>query len=181
MTGDSWYASLENLKFLRNEKVGFLSGIANNRQVSIERGASIPVRDVDIPKDGLMVYLKAFGWVRVFCQPFKNEPRYYILYQLDLTTLQQLTYDNFKAIHDEHWKIEMCQPQCPHKHPFAAAEVVFLEAVFWAFIFSYRGFNRLLCIVLSYIRRNSDVKNLTFPELTSYLTCGAFSMCAESF
>ncbi len=102
VTGDSWYSSLENLKFLRNEKVGFLFGIANNRQVSIERGTSIPVRDVDIPKDGLMVYLKAFGWVRVFCQPFKNEPRYYILYKLDLTTLQQLTHDDFKAIHDDH-------------------------------------------------------------------------------
>lgn len=29
VTGDSWYSSLENLKFLRNEKVGFLFGIAN--------------------------------------------------------------------------------------------------------------------------------------------------------
>ncbi|PZO11655.1 MAG: IS701 family transposase, partial [Leptolyngbya foveolarum] len=76
VTGDSWYSSLENLKFLRNEGVGFLFGIANNRRVSVERGETLPVKDVEIPEDGLMVYLKAFGWVRVFCQPFKNEPRY---------------------------------------------------------------------------------------------------------
>ena len=106
VTGDSWYSSLENLKFLRNEEVGFLFGIASNRQVSIERGNQQSVKDLDIPKDGLMVYLKAFGWVRVFCQPFKNEPRYYILYKRDLEALEQLTYDDFKAIHDDHWKIE---------------------------------------------------------------------------
>ena len=34
VTGDSWYSSLENLKFLRNQKVGFLFGIASNRACS---------------------------------------------------------------------------------------------------------------------------------------------------
>jgi hypothetical protein len=106
VTGDSWYSSLENLKFLRDQKVGFLFGIANNRKVSIERGTSLLVRTVEIPGEGLMVYLKAFGWVRVFCQPFKNEPRYYILYRPDLEALQQLTRETFRAVHDDHWKIE---------------------------------------------------------------------------
>jgi hypothetical protein len=106
VTGDSWYASLENLKFLRNEKVGFLFGIADNRQVSVERGTTVRIEHVDILEDGLMVYLKAFGWVKVFCQPFKNEPRYYILYQPKLEELKQLTRTDFKQIHDDHWKIE---------------------------------------------------------------------------
>lgn len=106
VTGDSWYSSLENLKFLKIEKVGFLFGIASNRQVSVERGKSMAVNAVDVPKDGRMVYLKTFGWVRVFCQPFKNEPRYYILYKPALTALEQLTHADFKRIHDDHWKIE---------------------------------------------------------------------------
>ena len=106
VTGDSWYLSLENLKFLRNQKVGFLFGIANNRKVSIERGTSGQVKTVEIPSEGLTVYLKAFGWVKVFCQPFKNEPRYYILYRPDLEALQQLTRETFKAVHDDHWRIE---------------------------------------------------------------------------
>lgn len=106
VTGDSWYSSLENLKFLRNEKVGFLFGVASNRQVSIERGTSVPVRDVEIPDAGLMVYLRAFGWVKVFCQPFKDEPRYYILYQPELNSLKDLSRKEFRAIHDDHWKIE---------------------------------------------------------------------------
>ena len=107
ITGDTWYASLENLKFLRNEKVGFLFGIANNRQVSEEQGKLLPVKDLDIPDEGLVVYLKSFGWVKVFCQPFKNEPRYYITYHQDLEVLSQITRDEFKSLHDAHWQIEV--------------------------------------------------------------------------
>lgn len=106
VTGDSWYSSLENLKFLRNEKVGFLFGIAGNRQVSVERGTSVQVGTLEIPSGGLMVYLKAFGWVKVFCQPFKNERRYYILYGPNLAALQQLTREEFKQVHSNHWQIE---------------------------------------------------------------------------
>ena len=106
VTGDSWYSSLNNLKFLRNEKVGFLFGVANNRQVSQEPGKTLPVKELEIPIDGLMVYLKAFGWVRLFCQRFKHESRYYILYKPEPAELEQTTNHNFKAIHDNHWKIE---------------------------------------------------------------------------
>jgi hypothetical protein len=91
VTGDSWYSSLENLKFLRNEKVGFLFGIADNRKVSLERGKLAQVKSLEIPESGLVVYLKEFGWVKVFCQSFKNEPRYYIMYQPTLERLNLLT------------------------------------------------------------------------------------------
>jgi len=106
VTGDSWYSSLENLKFLRNEKVGFLFGIADNRKVSLERGKLVPVKHLEIPASGLVVYLKEFGWVKVFCQEFKNEPRYYIMYQPTLERLHLLTRTEFKHVHDEHWHIE---------------------------------------------------------------------------
>lgn len=106
VTGDCWYSSLENLKFLRNEKVGFLFGIADNRQVSVERGKLVQVKSLDIPEEGLVVYLKEFGQVKVFCQPFKNELRYYIMYLPELEALHQLTRAQFKQVHDEHWQIE---------------------------------------------------------------------------
>lgn len=106
VTGDSWYSSLENLKFLRNEKVGFLFGVANNRLASVERGTSVQIGTLEIPNEGLMVYLKAFGWVKVFCAPFKNEQRYYILYRPDSEALKQLSRETFKQVHSEHWQIE---------------------------------------------------------------------------
>jgi hypothetical protein len=106
VTGDSWYSSLENLKFLRNEKVGFLFGIANNRQVSIERGTYVQVQTLTIPEAGLVVYLKEFGVVKVFCQNFKNEVRHYIIYLPDDTKMRQLNRTDFRQIHDSHWQIE---------------------------------------------------------------------------
>jgi hypothetical protein len=106
VTGESWYSGIENLKFLRNEKVGFLFGIANNRQVSLERGNPVQVQTLTIPESGLMVYLKEFGWVNVFCQNFKNEVRYYIMYLPNDTELRQLNRQDFRQIHDSHWQIE---------------------------------------------------------------------------
>ena len=106
VTGDSWYSSIENLKFLRNGKVGFLFGIANNRQVSIERGTFLQVQNLTVPESGLLVYLKEFGWVKVFCQNFKNEVRHYIMYLLEKDELKQIDRQTFRKIHDSHWQIE---------------------------------------------------------------------------
>lgn len=106
VTGDSWYSSVENLKFLRNEKVGFLFGIANNRKVSIERGAFLQVQKLRIPESGLLVYLREFGWVKVFCQNFKNEVRHYIMYLPQENELKQIDRQSFRRIHDNHWQIE---------------------------------------------------------------------------
>lgn len=105
-TGDSWYSSVENLKFLRNEKVGFLFGIANNRQVSVERGTFLQVQKLTIPESGLLVYLREFGWVKVFCQSFRNEVRHYIMYQPEENELRQINRQQFRTIHDTHWQIE---------------------------------------------------------------------------
>ncbi|NJP11571.1 MAG: transposase [Leptolyngbyaceae cyanobacterium RU_5_1] len=112
VSGDSWYASLENLKFLRNEEVGFLFGVAHNRKVSLERGKEVPVQTLEIPQQGLVVYLKEFGWVKVFRQDFKHEARYYIMMLPELEnlkpqeSLKHLTRQTFKQVHDQHWQIE---------------------------------------------------------------------------
>lgn len=106
VTGDCWYSGLENLKFLRNEEVGFLFGIADNRKVSLERGNQVQVQTLTIPESGLVVYLKEFGWVKVFCQNFKNEVRYYIMFVPDEGLLRQLSRQDFLRLHDCHWQIE---------------------------------------------------------------------------
>lgn len=106
VSGDSWYSSLENLKFLRHEKVGFLFGVADNRKVSLEQGTEVQVQTLTIPESGLVVYLKEFGWVKVFCQSFKHEVRYYIMHLSDDTELRQLNRQTFRQIHDSHWQIE---------------------------------------------------------------------------
>ena len=106
VTGDSWYSSLTNLKFLRDEEVGFLFGVAENRKVSLVQGQEIQLQMLAIPDSGLVVYLKEFGWVKVFGQDFKNEARYYIMFLPELDSLKPLTRETFKQVHDHHWQIE---------------------------------------------------------------------------
>jgi hypothetical protein len=57
--------------------------------VSLEKGKE--VQTLDIPETGLVVYLKELGWVKLFCQDFKNEARYYVCYQPDLEALKILS------------------------------------------------------------------------------------------
>lgn len=96
-----------------------------------------------------------------------------------LTNLESL--DDAVAAYQKRFDIEMCQPLYPHRHLADAAEGVFLEAVFWAFTFSYKVLNRLLSFVLECFRWDSNLENLPLPTQSQYFTSGALSMRAESF
>jgi hypothetical protein len=56
VTGDSWYSGGENLKFLRNQKLGFLFGIEKNRTVSNTPEKYSQVSTLEIPEQGLMTH-----------------------------------------------------------------------------------------------------------------------------
>lgn len=107
VTGDSWYSGVENLKFLKNQKLGFLFGIEKNRTVSNEPQKYCQVRCLDIPDEGLITHLKEFGFIKLFRKDFKKEDsRHYILYLPDEENLKQTSRYEFLIIHDTHWEIE---------------------------------------------------------------------------
>ena len=107
VTTDAWYSSREHLKFLKNKGLGGLMGVAKNRQVSINGRDYSQVQNLEIPADGLVVYLKKFGRVKVFRVTFKNEDnRYYIMFVPDGDALSQITRAQFKTLHSIHWGIE---------------------------------------------------------------------------
>lgn len=107
VTGDSWYSGVENLKFLRNQKLGFLFGVEKNRTVSNEPGKYCQVSILEIPDEGLITHLREFGLIKLFRKVFKKEDsRHYILYLPDAETLGQITRSEFVTIHDTHWGIE---------------------------------------------------------------------------
>jgi Transposase DDE domain len=106
VTGDGGDAGTANLKFLRNEKVGFLFGIADHRKLSLTPGKFVQGQTLTIPEGGLTAYLKAFGWVKVLCQNCKHEVRYDIMYQPDPESCQRLSRADFWHVPDHHWQIE---------------------------------------------------------------------------
>jgi hypothetical protein len=107
VTGDSWYSGVENLKFLRNQKLGFLFGVEKNRTVSNEPGKHCQVSTLEIPDEGLITHLREFGFVKLFRKDFKKEDsRHYILDLPSEEMLKQITRSTFVTIHDIHWGIE---------------------------------------------------------------------------
>ena len=107
VTGDSWYSGVENLKFLRNQKLGFLFGVEKNRTVSNEPGKYSQVGNLEISEEGLITHLKEFGFVKLFRKDFKKEDsRHYIFYLPDAQKLKQISRSELITIHDTHWGIE---------------------------------------------------------------------------
>lgn len=95
---DSWYASVKNLKFLEKNKLTFVTVLRGNR--IIDHGEHIA--DKTIPKEGLVVHLKAYGMIKVFktFSQAKGEVEYLATNKLDMTIM------DIKAVAAQRWKIE---------------------------------------------------------------------------
>ena len=108
ITGDSWYSSLENLKFIRAQKLNFMFGIENNRIISAERGKYIQIQKFEGWSSGDIqaVYLKDYGMVKVCRQLYKKVYRYYIMSTFELDNLERITQVDFERVHAAHWGIE---------------------------------------------------------------------------
>ena len=120
VTGDSWYSGVENLKFLKNQKLGFLFGIEKNRTVANEPHKYCQVSILAIPEEGLRTHLKEFGFIKLFRKdlkkedsrhyilylPDKEDSRHYILYLPNEEKIKDITRSTFVTIHDTHWGIE---------------------------------------------------------------------------
>ena len=107
ITGDSWYSSIGNMKFIRKLGFKFMFGIENNRTISIERGHYIQIQTLeDWLDDEQTVYLRGYGMVKVFRQMYKKSYRYYIMSHFDLDQLPTITKMDFERVHAAHWCIE---------------------------------------------------------------------------
>lgn len=63
---DSWYASLPNLKTLRECGWHWLTQLKSNRLVNPDGQGNVPVRTLVCPPEGQVVHLKGYGFIRVF-------------------------------------------------------------------------------------------------------------------
>ena len=106
MTGDNWYSSIDNLKRVKNSQMGFLFAVKSNRCVSVEKGSWVQVQQLDIPSDGLMVWLREFGNVKLFRTQLKDQQRHYVVFLPDADAYAAFKQSNFQKLHDQHWEIE---------------------------------------------------------------------------
>ena len=100
---DSFYAALETLKLIRDYQWIFTTRIKSNRTVSTAAGREnrFRIKDLKIPKEGMIVHLKGFGQVKVFLIDFPNGNKEYM-------ATNQLTFSNtdIRDAAARRWKIE---------------------------------------------------------------------------
>jgi hypothetical protein len=106
VTGDSWYRCVSNLKRIKNHPIGLLFALESNRLVSVEKGTWVPVQQLDIAEDGRVVWLKNFGFGKVFRTQLKDQVRHYICSLPNEDQLPAFGRNAFAEQHDRHWQIE---------------------------------------------------------------------------
>jgi len=106
VTGDSWYSCEKNLKTVKNHQMGLMFAVEANRTVSLEKGSWVQVQKLDLPDDGLMVWLRNVGQVKLFRTRLKDQLRHYVVCLPDVAGYGGFTRSGFQTLHDQHWKIE---------------------------------------------------------------------------
>ena len=109
VTGDSWYSPTKNLKTIRHHGLGFMFAIKSNRMVSVAKGTWQQVQTLS--EDSFsheLVWLKDFGFVRVFRTHLKDQVRHYVLFDSDDSHHSDdgSYVTKFGHLHDSHWTIE---------------------------------------------------------------------------
>ena len=106
VTSDSWYSCVKNLKRIKNHSMGLMFGVESNRLVSLEKGTWQQVQSLTIPVNGMLVYWRNFGQVKVFKTQLKDQLRHYIVHLPEISPLDAYQGDDFKIAHNAHWHIE---------------------------------------------------------------------------
>ncbi|MDO1445635.1 transposase [Rhodocytophaga aerolata] len=152
ITADSWYSSLENLKFLRNLEVNFMVGLEKNRIISTQPSLYEQVGQVAIPQEGLYTHLKGFDFITVFrtvCQ--EGDERHYALYESghDRALPGLPARAEFEALRLRHWQVEAffrCIKQCCQAEKFFVRNTTAIHTHLFCVM---RAFQKLAALTLN--------------------------------
>jgi putative transposase len=91
---DTWYASLENLKFIRDKiRRPWMTRVAANRQVNPEGRGNRAISEIEIPPWGRRVHLRGYGFVRVFrTLDAEGTPQYWATSELEMMEDERAVY-----------------------------------------------------------------------------------------
>lgn len=98
VVADSWYGSLNNLKFIRDLNWTWVIGLRKNRVVN--RGENLG--SLDIPDEGLKVHLRGYGFITVYRFVTKEGRTDYIG-----TNLENPTREKVEDFVKRRWNIEV--------------------------------------------------------------------------
>lgn len=99
VVADSWYSSLDNLKSIRSHGWDWVMGLRSNRLVNKPH---VQISTLFIPPEGLIVYLKGYGKIRLFRLVTKHGRTDYLG-----TSDLGATEESIRAFFERRWSIEV--------------------------------------------------------------------------
>src|SRR5579859_7686376 len=108
---DSWYSGLENLKAIREHGWQWLTRLKSNRQVNPDDTGNRAVYLLNIPKEGMVVHLKGYGFIRVFVTLDQNleDPQFWATSDLSMTqATREEVAGQALAIEEYHRALKQC-------------------------------------------------------------------------
>ena len=98
---DSWYATLKNLKEIRNMGWRWLTRLKANRRVNLNRTGLKAISELPISPSGTEVWLEGYGLVKVFLIVAPDgDKQYWATSDLKMTSLERV------GLAEQSWKIE---------------------------------------------------------------------------
>lgn len=93
VTFDSWYASLANLKVLRQLGWTWLTRLPQNRLVNPDGDGNQQIQSLAIPPQGRCVHLKGYGQIKIFRTVAQDgDAEYWATSDLTMTVVQRAAY-----------------------------------------------------------------------------------------
>jgi len=114
---DSWYASLTNLKRVRDYQWIWLTRFKSNRLVNPDDTGNRAISTLDLPEEGQVVHLKGYGFIKVFKRAAPNgDSEYWATNDLQMNELTRLKYAQYANTIEQYHRgikqfcgIERCQ------------------------------------------------------------------------
>lgn len=98
---DGWYASLDNLKLLDKMDYKWITQLPKNRVISTEPKKYFHLDELTFSKEGIVVHLKGYGFVKIFKKVSKERGvEYYATNDINLSM------SDVESIYGKRWKIE---------------------------------------------------------------------------
>nr|WKN38659.1 transposase [Tunicatimonas sp. TK19036] len=165
---DSWYSSLDNLKFLRNLEISIYMGPEKNRIISSQPHLYQQVSQIEVPSEGLHTHLKGFGFIQVFQTVAQDgNVRYYMIYkpQTDLSQPELISKEIFEQVRLQHWQVESffrCIKQCCQAEKFFVRQTSAIKMHLFSVL---RAFQKLASLTHSrYLDSLYSLKQFLFLE-----------------
>ncbi len=159
---DSWYASLKNLKRVRQLFGRWLTRLKADRQVNPDNTRNRALRSVDLAATGSIVHLKGFGFIRVFkIVATNNHIEYWASNDVQMTDLTRLNFAQLSWMIETYHRgikqfcgIERCQARSAsaQRNHIELALRAFLRLEYHSFVRGRSWFETKISIIRDAVR-----------------------------